>query len=173
MGKKHNTTVTFLEMQAKSQAQLFARPEGKLAIIRAEKPPLHFYRYLYDVIGREHMWVHRKRLSDSQLEQIIHDDDIEIYLLYVNGVPAGFAELDFRNMPRAELIFLGLMPEFIGRGYGQFLLHSVIDIAWSRPIERLRVQTNTLDHPRAIILYQKWGFSPYAQQQAELEEADE
>ena len=25
----------------------------KLALMRAESPPLHFYRYLYDVIGRD------------------------------------------------------------------------------------------------------------------------
>ena len=27
-------------------------PKGKIAILRAEHPPVHFYRYLYNTIGR-------------------------------------------------------------------------------------------------------------------------
>jgi hypothetical protein len=34
------------------------------------------------------------------------------------------------------------------------------------------VQTCTLDHPRALPMYQRMGFSPYAQEEAELEELD-
>ena len=38
----------------------------------------------------------------------------------------------------------------------------------SHEIERLWVHTNTLDHPRALPLYQKLGFVPYAQEKAEI-----
>jgi GNAT superfamily N-acetyltransferase len=70
--------------------------------------------------------------------------------------------------PEAELAYFGLMQDFLGRGLGSFLLATAIDIAWSKPIERLWVHTNTLDHPRALPLYQKMGFVPYAQEKAEI-----
>ena len=76
--------------------------------------------------------------------------------------------INFRKPPSAELAYFGLIPDFIGRGLGSFLLASAIDIAWSHPIERLWVHTNTLDHPRALPLYQKMGFAPYAQEQSEI-----
>jgi GNAT superfamily N-acetyltransferase len=141
--------------------------------MRAEKPPLHFYRYLYDTIGRHYVWVSRRTLSDEDLAAIIHDGDVEIYVLYVNGTPTGFAELDFRHAGRTELSFLGIIPEFIGQGLGRYLLCEAISLAWRRNPGRLIVQTCTLDHPNALRLYQRCGFTPYAQGEAELEEPED
>jgi len=171
MGKKHTTTVTFLEMTAAPEHRIDA-PARKLALMRAHAPPVHFYRYVYDAVGRDYVWVNRKHFSDADLAKIIGDDKVEIYVLYVDGVPAGFAELDLRAGNEAELAYMGLMPEFIGLGLGTYLLSQAITIAWSRPIAKLKVQTCTLDHPRALGLYQRMGFVPYAQRQVELEEVD-
>jgi ribosomal protein S18 acetylase RimI-like enzyme len=170
MGKVHKTIVTHLDMRAEPRLPPAPKPSGKYALIRAEKPPVHFYRYLYDTIGRHYAWVSRKKLSDAELAAIIHNDDVEIYVLWLNGAPAGFTEIDFRMMPDADLCFLGIVPEFIGMGLGRYLLCEAIGIAWSRGPERLTVQTCTLDHPNALRLYQRHGFSPYAQSEAVFEE---
>jgi GNAT superfamily N-acetyltransferase len=172
MGKKHKTIVTHLEMIAPPRLPPAPRPPGKYALMRAENPPVHFYRYLYDAVGRDYVWVNRKRLSDEVLASIVQHPDVEIYVLYCNGSPAGYFELDFRSLPRAELSFLGLIPEQVGSGIGSFLLREAITMAWSRDINRLIVQTCTLDHPRALPMYQRMGFTPYAQEEAELEELD-
>jgi GNAT superfamily N-acetyltransferase len=75
-------------------------------------------------------------------------------------------------MPSAELSYFGLMPDFIGRGLGTWLLGTAIETAWARPIERLWVHTNTLDHPRALPNYQRQGFTPYAQEKSLIEPID-
>jgi len=173
MGKKHRTTVTHLEMRKPPRAMPVVRPRGKYALLRAEKPAVHFYRYLYDVIGKGHVWVNRKRLSDEALAEIIQHEDVEIYVLYLNGTPAGYCEIDFRHMPeQAELAFLGVMPEQIGQGLGRFLFGEALSIVWTRMPKRLIIQTCTLDHPAALPMYQRYGFTPYAQEEAELEELD-
>lgn len=136
---------------------------GKIAIIRAKDLPVHFYRYLYETVGASHSWIDRTRLDDETLGAIINDDDVEIYVLHVDGCPAGYAELDFRNKGAEELAYFGLMPEYTSRGLGKFFLSSAIHTAWAHDIERLTVQTCTLDHPAALPLYQKLGFTPYAQ----------
>ncbi|HEY4345540.1 MAG TPA: GNAT family N-acetyltransferase [Parvibaculum sp.] len=170
MGKVHKTIVTHLDMRAEPRLAPAPKPDGKFALIRADKPPIHFYRYLYDTIGAPYAWVSRKKLSDADLTAIIHDDEVEIYVLWLNGAPAGFTEIDFRQMPDADLCFLGVMPEHIGTGLGRYLLCEAIRLAWSRGPERLTVQTCTLDHPNALRLYQRHGFSPYAQSEAVFEE---
>jgi len=38
-------TVTFLEMTAKPSVLPPPQPRGKIAFLRAENPPIHFYRY--------------------------------------------------------------------------------------------------------------------------------
>lgn len=163
------TTVTFLEMFA-SPGRAVAMPARRnMMLVRAQRPPVHYYRYLYEAVGKPWIWVNRRRMSDSSLASAIHQDGIEIYVLYVDGCPAGYAELDARNARNIELAYFGLVPEFTGAGLGAFFLSSAISIAWDKKPERLHVQTCTLDHPRALPLYQKAGFKPFGQTEAFVE----
>lgn len=165
MSAPKTTIVTFLEMRHKPQLAVPA-PLGQYSLIAAPRPPLHFYRYLYHQVGAHHQWLDRTGLEDEALAALIHKDEVEIYVLYVEGAPAGYIELDFSDLPQqAELAYFGLMPEFIGRGLGKYLLVQAIGLAWRRAPERLTVQTCTLDHPGALPLYQKCGFRPYLREE--------
>jgi len=165
-------TITKLEMTAKpAHLRPHLRHEhdnGRIVLLKVKQPPVHFYRYLYETVGRDYIWVERRRMDDEALAKIVQDENVEVWVLYCEGAPAGYAELDFRKQPNAELAYFGMIPDFVGRGLGGFLLATAIDIAWSHPIERLWVHTNTLDHPRALPLYQQMGFTPYAQEQTEI-----
>lgn len=163
------TVVTFLEMKARPTAVPPPQPKGKIALLRAQNPPVHFYRYLYDAIGRGYHWVDRKKLTDSQLEALLADDRVELYVLYVDGCPAGMAELEFRDTATANLAYFGLMPDYVGRRLGYFFLYHTAAIVWGRPISRFLVNTCTLDHPRALPLYQRLGFVPYSREDRFIE----
>lgn len=163
------TTVTFLQMFARPDRRLPAPSEKRLMLMRAEKPPVHFYRYLYEAVGRPWVWVNRRRMSDEELGFAIRQEGIEIYVLYADGAPAGYAELDARNPQNIELAYFGLTPEHTGAGLGAFFLGEAIAIAWDKAPKRLHVQTCTLDHPRALPLYQRMGFEPFSQTEAFVE----
>jgi GNAT superfamily N-acetyltransferase len=160
-GGKLETTVTYLEMTAPPGQHIPAPANLKLALMLAEDPPVHFYRYLYDTIGREHHWVDRARLSDAELAGIIGAPGTEIFVAYANGVPGGYFELEWRDGEDMWLAYFGIMPEFRGRGLGKWLLSEALAAAWLREPERVRVETCTLDDPRALTLYQRLGFVPY------------
>ena len=112
-------------------------------------------------MGRPWYWTDRKKLSDDELSVIIQDDEVEIYVLYVGGAPAGFYELDARRMPEVELAYFGIMPNYIGLGLGPYLLVQALDVMWQKEPDRVLVNTCTLDHPRALPMYQRMGFRPY------------
>jgi len=63
-----------------------------------------------------------------------------------------------------EIVQFGILPEFIGRGYGAYLLRVAIDDVWQRGPERLILNTCTFDHPVALANYQRAGFQPYDQE---------
>ncbi len=163
------TTVTYLEMFSLPEMPPVPAPPLKLALLRLENPTTEFYLYLYDAVGSEWTWVNRKHMDKAELAGIIQDDLVEIFVLYVGGVPAGYAELDRRNEPDVELAYFGLIPEFIGRGLGRYFLDWSIRQAWSYGPERVWVNTCTEDHPRALPLYQRLGFQVYAQETATLD----
>jgi GNAT superfamily N-acetyltransferase len=162
-------TVTFLRMDSKPSALPPPQPRGKVAILRASQPPVHFYRYLYDTIGDSYYWVDRRRLNDNELSEILQHPQVELYVLYAEGVPAGMAELDMRDANTGQLAYFGLMPESLGKRLGYFFLYHACMNAWARPISKLLVNTCTLDHPRALPLYQRMGFVPYSREERYIE----
>lgn len=167
------TTVTFLEMGREPILRVQAPARLKLMLTRAEQPEIGFYRYLYDAVGGTIHWVERKRMSDAELGQIIHDERVEIWVAYVNGQPGGYFEIDARQAPAdVELQYFGLLPVFQGRGLGKWLLAEAIRACWARKPERVIVQTCTLDGPAALPLYQKLGFVPYGREEKQLETMD-
>src|SRR5262249_30994722 len=123
-------TTTYLEMFAHLQRAV-PPPKGGLAVVHAEKPPVAYYRSLYDAVGRDYDWTSRKKLSDAELAALLNDPRLEVHVLLAEGVPAGFAELDWRTEGEIELVQFGLMPEFIGQGLGRYFLQWTIDRAWS------------------------------------------
>lgn len=160
-----DVTITYLEMReppARPPANA-PRIREKIALLRVERPTVGFYRYLYNAVGGRWRWYERNALSDDELAAIVQDDRVEIYVLYIGGSPAGYAEIDFRQAPDVELAYFGLIEDYIGRGLGQYMLDWAIDTAWMRTPERLWVNTCTLDHPSALAVYQKAGFTPYEQ----------
>ena len=164
------TTVTMLEMMAEPLLQVSPPAIPKLMLMRAEHPSVAFYRFLYDTVGRDYAWVDRKALGDSELADIIHDERVEVWVMHVAGQPAGFFEIDGRAAPElVELLYLGLVPEFHGRGLGKWLLAEAIRACWAHRPDRVIVETCTLDGPAALPLYQKMGFRPYARKQKWVE----
>jgi GNAT superfamily N-acetyltransferase len=153
--------VTYLEMTARPPRRHRPAPSGKLALMRIERCTAGFYRYLYDAVGRPCLWYERRLWSDELLLAKINDPHTEIFTLYVGGVPAGYYELDRSDALDVELAYFGLLPDFIGRGYGAYLLQAALDGVWRTNPRRLWVHTCTFDHPRAIGVYQRAGFVVY------------
>ena len=155
--------ITYLEQTARPATRAQPVPRGQLAIMRAKRPPLHFYRYLYETVGGDYHWRTRLNLNDAELQDIVWSDDVYIYVLHVEGAPAGFCEIDGRNRSVAEIRFFGLMPDFIGRGFGRYFFAQILGLAWALEPETVRIETCTLDHPAALSLYQKFGFTVFDQ----------
>jgi GNAT superfamily N-acetyltransferase len=163
-----STIISFLEMTEPPRRPQRPTPMRKIAILRAEQPPLSFYLWLYRTVGAEWNWTDRIAMAPEDLRAVIHDPAVEIMVLYVGGVPAGFAELDFRRGDTAELALFGLLPDFIGQGLGGYFLDWVIQALWRPGVERALVDTNTRDHPRALAMYQKAGFQVVRREQSWL-----
>jgi ribosomal protein S18 acetylase RimI-like enzyme len=154
--------ITYLEMLDRPTGKRVSAPLDKLALMRAKDCTVSFYRYLYNTVGEAWLWFERRLTDDATLAGLIAKPTIEIFVLYVRGVPAGFFELDTAAPRETKLCYFGLIPDFIGRRLGPYLLQAAIDQAWSRPLDRFWLHTSTYDHPKALATYQRAGFVVYA-----------
>jgi GNAT superfamily N-acetyltransferase len=166
-------TITYLEMLERPAGRRVPTPLETLALMRAEACTVSFYRYLYDTVGEPWLWFERRIIDDAAVAAQIHRATIEIFVLYVRGVPAGFFELDTAAPRETKLCYFGLIPAFIGRRLGPYLLQAAIDRAWSRPIDRFWLHTSTFDHPKALSVYQRAGFVVYARRSVLFEDPRE
>ena len=162
-------TVTFLEMTARPSFGWPHTPHGMTgALLRADTPPVWYFRALYDAVGRDYAWTDLHKAEDAALDAWLKSPDVALYSLIDHGWPQGFFLLDWRVAGACELAYFGLVPQSVGRGLGTWLLRTAILTAWARDgVQRLTVNTCTLDHPRALGQYQKHGFAPVRQEQRE------
>ncbi len=156
-----DTVVTFLEMKRQPDGPPPEAPIDGVTVDLEEAPSVKFYRHLYDAVGAPWLWYERRLLDDEALTAIIGDPAVEVYVLRVAGAVAGYSELDLRALPDIDIAYFGLVPEFIGRRLGTYLLGWTVARAWARRPLRLLVNTCTLDHPKALALYESFGFKGY------------
>lgn len=162
-------TVTYLEMAARPA---YGRPSVPLgpptALILADKPPVWYFLSLYRAVGADYDWTDKLSVDPADLQAFVQDPAMALYTLMRDGWPAGFFMLDARRPGICDLAYFGLVPQAIGLGLGIYLLRTAIHTAWDKPgVRKLTVQTCTLDHPRALGLYQKSGFVPVSQETIE------
>jgi GNAT superfamily N-acetyltransferase len=60
-----------------------------------------------------------------------------------------------------EIAYFGLLPEFLGRGLGRYLLTEAATRAFDLGASRVWLHTCTLDDPAALPNYRARGFEPF------------
>ena len=102
----------------------------------------NFYRFLYREVGKPHHWFVRRDMDDSALLADIAPERVELFVLYVDGCPAGFIELALGGKPQTvEIQYFGLMPAYQGRGLGRFFLSEAVFAAWAHKPEKVVIET--------------------------------
>jgi GNAT superfamily N-acetyltransferase len=119
-----------------------------------------FFRYLYEEVGRAYHWTDRLSWSDDQVRAHLADSAVSIWLLTSGAAPAGYFELRAGDDRSVEIAYFGLLPEFVGRGWGGHLLTRAVETSWSMNPDRVWLHTCTLDHPAALPNYLRRGFRP-------------
>ena len=153
-------TTWFLQMT--DPARLAEAPEAdpELEIRQAELPSPELSRMLYTSVGSDWYWTDRRHWTWDRWHEWLARPELETWVAYVRGTPAGFAELEDQG-DAVELVSFGLLPAFIGRGLGPRLLDAALRRAWEIGRERVRVHTCSLDGPAALRTYRARGLEIY------------
>ena len=162
-----NTTVTWLKYKDNIVLEDQAANDDIL-IIKENKISINEYKEIYKSVGSKYNWIGRLKINETELLKIIHSNSVEIYLMKKNKKKIGFLEIDYRSSNEIKIVHLGIIENYIGKGYGKRLLNFAIKRAKKIGIKPLTLQTNSLDHPNALIFYQKNGFQVYSRRNAKV-----
>ncbi|HEY7412356.1 MAG TPA: GNAT family N-acetyltransferase [Vicinamibacteria bacterium] len=156
-------TRTYLERTEAPAGPAPAPPAG-YRLERASGCPASFYRYLYAEVGRAHHWTDRLAWSDEQISAHLACPGVSLHVLGAQGVPAGYFELVRHDDGSVEIAYFGLLPGFLGRGLGRYLLEAAVARAFGEGTARVWLHTCTLDHPAALGNYLARGFRAFRQE---------
>lgn len=135
-------------------------PEG-FSAVPLYKPDTSIYLELYKSVGSSYNWCDRLLMPEEELEKILLSDTTEVCLLKYNDESAGFVEFDKSVPGETEMVYFGLIVKFTGKKAGFPFLQWAINHAMEKGINRVWLHTCDLDHPAALPLYQKAGFTIY------------
>jgi len=151
-------TRTYLELTSPADLRPVPAPDPAPRIERVGQCPASFYRYLYAEVGRAFRWTDRLGWSDEKIRGHLATRGLSLWLMTWEAAPAGYFELKPHPDGSVEIAYFGLLPEYIGRGWGKYLLSEAVRAAWSTRPTRVWLHTCTLDHPAALPNYLQRGF---------------
>lgn len=161
------TAVTVWSLEMTDPAQLrpsTARPDPEPVLLQAGRPAPELSRFFYGLVGRPWHWVDRLAWDDDAWAGWTARPGHRLLTCWVDGVPAGYAELDAVGRD-VEVAYFGLVPAFVGRGLGGWLLTRALRAAWELPgAGRVWLHTCSLDAPAALPAYEARGLRRCAEE---------
>jgi GNAT superfamily N-acetyltransferase len=160
-----DVTTWYLDQTDAGEVRPAGEPSIPVEIVRSELVCPEFNRFLYTAVGGDWFWTDRLGWSWSRWREWLDRPGVETWVAWSRGTPAGYGLLDAQAHGQVEVADFGLLPAFIGRRVGGFLLTEVLRRAWSlaerwperERTRRVWVHTCSLDGPAALPNYEARG----------------
>ena len=162
-------TRTYLEMRNPAELQPAQCDDPRIRIEQIHDCPASLFRYLYVEVGCNYHWIDRLPWTDADIVAHISQAEISLWLMTDDGVTAGYFELRRCEDGSVEVAYFGLLPGFIGRGLGKYLLTRAVEQAWAAGANRVWLHSCTLDDKAAMPNYLKRGFRPFKTEKYSVE----
>ncbi|HZH02248.1 MAG TPA: GNAT family N-acetyltransferase [Myxococcaceae bacterium] len=174
-------TVRFLETTHRPQLQAVRSEVRPLRLEPRDVSALTDLRTIYAAIGTPHHWRTRVLWSDAQWAAWLNREGLRSHLAMTEGNTIGMVELEIQADGDVEIVVLGLVPAFVGQGWGGELLRQALAVAWNvnwrsvsdaAATRRVWLHTSSLDHPNALANYERHGLRVYRTEQRQKEISD-
>jgi ribosomal protein S18 acetylase RimI-like enzyme len=161
--RRVEVTTWYLEMLGRDQLRPAAPPGSGARVIQAVVPSPELNRFLYTAVGGDWYWIDRLGWDLARWRAYVARPELQTWVLYVSGTPAGYVELDAQPAESndVEIASFGLLPRFVGQGLGKYLLSFGVERAWEIDPRRVWLHTCSLDGPHALANYRARGFQVY------------
>jgi GNAT superfamily N-acetyltransferase len=160
-------TVTYLEMTAADQLRPGRPAPAPVELVELDQAAASVLHRTYARIAVPLAWQSRRTWSDAQWAQLLARPQVHAWIARVDDEVAGMVELEAQPGGDVEIVVFGLVPGFVGRGFGAHLLTVRTRLAWKLEsldgarVRRVWLHTSSRDHPHAKPNYERRGFRPF------------
>ncbi|MGH3669103.1 MAG: GNAT family N-acetyltransferase, partial [Pseudonocardiaceae bacterium] len=157
-------TITYLKMTSPHQLHAGSAPPAEITVESVDGTALPLIRSTHDRIATPHHWSSLE-WSEQQWLELLARPGIRSWIARGDGVDGdviGLVQCEMQPPGDVEITKFGLVPEFVGRGFGGHLLTLATRLAWDLGgVDRVWLHTSSLDHPHAVVNYRNRGFHQF------------
>ena len=157
-------TRTYLRLQRPGDLRPARLTDARLTFTPLDDASVARSRHFYTAVGDAYHWHDRNAWSDDQYLAFLIRPSLSLWVLKFAGDDAGYVEYERHPDGSVEIALFGLMPRYLGRGFGKHLLTVAVEEAWRTKPHMVWLHTCTLDSPRALPNYTKRGFVPFREE---------
>ncbi|HEX3732570.1 MAG TPA: GNAT family N-acetyltransferase [Mycobacteriales bacterium] len=157
-------TVTYLEMNSPDQLRPGRGAPAPVGLERHDVTSLPLISSAYAHVGKPYHWTGRLAWSREKWEEWLSRPGLRLWLPRVAGEVAGTIELEVQPDGDVEIVVFGLVPEFVGKGFGGHILTLGARLAWETEqcdggqTRRVWLHTSSFDNRHAKQNYLARGF---------------
>lgn len=154
-------TVTYLEMTTAGQLVAGKPPPAEISVDSVDAGALALIRETHDRIATPHHWL-SLGWSDQQWLNLLSRPGVRCWIARVGADVTGMILMERHPRGEVEITKFGLVPEWVGRGFGGHLLTLATQLAWGLgEVDRVWLGTTSIDHPHALNNYRARGFRAF------------
>ena len=158
----------YLQIRSLEELNKVKKPSKSLKV---EKSSNNFQlnKFFYREIGKRHRWVDRLSWSNDTWINYLSNKNLYTCVLKKNDDLVGYYEkIYYEESNEFEIAYFGIMEEYIGKGYGGFLLSEALESCLKEKVRRIWVHTCSLDHENAIKNYLARGMKLYKEEKIKI-----
>jgi ribosomal protein S18 acetylase RimI-like enzyme len=155
-------TTTYLEIRALAALRLPTGGDAKPDEMHLEKADCAITcSAMYSAVGHAQYWpIYRCGWSRRHWQRHLQRPDLEVSLICnKENARLGYLELCMHKNASVEILNFGLLPEFIGHGFGGQALALAVRRGLALGTAGVWLHTCSLDHPAALRNYYARGFT--------------
>jgi GNAT superfamily N-acetyltransferase len=148
-------------MTSADQLRVKTARRADLSVVHVPHPTPEINRSFYVNVGADWKWTDRLPWTVAEWQQWVDRPELQTWLIKDGHASAGYFELEKQAHDDVEIVYFGLLPDFVEKGIGGWALSEAVLKAWEMGAKRVWVHTCDLDHPRALSNYLARGFQLY------------
>jgi ribosomal protein S18 acetylase RimI-like enzyme len=114
-------------------------------------------------VGLPWSWYSRLSWTPRDWREHFMKKEVFTCLAFSGESLVGYFELESSDVSEMEIKYVGLLPQFTGKGLGGYLISHAVEKAFKTGAGRVWLHTCNHDHPQAIRSYKKRGFKVFRQ----------
>ena len=158
----------YLQIRSLEELNKVKKPSKSLKVERSSNN-FQLNKFFYREIGKKHRWVDRLSWSNETWINYLSNKNLHTCVLKKNDDLVGYYEkIYYEENNEFEIAYFGIMAEYIGKGYGGFLLSEALENCLKEKVKRIWVHTCSLDHENAIKNYLARGMKLYKEEKIKI-----